>query len=282
MKRRQLLQMGVTATTLPGLANPISAKPTGKLPMVLTRGHFKTELTYEGRRFTGQKVVLKDGHTKTGYDTNGSVPGIDRGCVQDLTVVIHGLDVPASGAIDKVQEYKRSLQRAGYEGTVIGYSWDSDIAGKQVSVSQKTAPIRTPEAGTISYGVPSGLPQWRAPSGQSLTRCPCHHGDPQGARSQQERDQDRFGPYARGCHRQRGTNPRMASIIQSVRQPCGPHVQLLEQRRSVLTFAYPGWPLGESGVEWVTRPEELHGHQSDRPGRQQPLQLHGSRRMGRE
>lgn len=255
MKRRQLLQMGVTATTLPGLANTISAKPTGKLPMVLTRGHFETELTYEGRRFTGQKVVLKDGHTKTGYDTNGSVPGIDRGCVQDLTVVIHGLDVPASGAIDKVQEYKRSLQRAGYEGTVIGYSWDSDIAGKLgFGLAEDCADKNAPKLARF-------LTEYRRACPNGVLRLVSHS---LGARVIMETLKvleankstikvDSVHMLGAAIDNEAPTREWPASY-RAFANRVGHTFNYWNSDDPVLTFAYPGWPLGESGVEWSNTP----------------------------
>lgn len=257
MKRRQLLQMGVTATTLPGLANTISAKPTGKLPMVLTRGHFETKLTYEGRRFTGQKVVLKDGHTKTGYDTNGSVPGIDRGCVQDLTVVIHGLDVAASGAIDKVQEYKRSLQRAGYEGTVIGYSWDSDIAGKLgFGLAEDCADKNAPKLARF-------LTEYRRACPNGVLRLVSHS---LGARVIMETlkvlEANKSGIKIDSVHMlgaaidNEAPTREWPASYRAFANRVGHTFNYWNSDDPVLTFAYPGWPLGESGVEWGNTPPE--------------------------
>ncbi len=77
-RRRFLKRTGVAATGLAVLgAGTANAERYG-IPIVSTRGHFDDDGN------------LTAGHTQTGYDTTGDVPGVDTSCVDDLTVFIHG------------------------------------------------------------------------------------------------------------------------------------------------------------------------------------------------
>lgn len=122
-RRRFLKRTGVAGAGLAALGmgtGTVSADRYG-IPIVSTRGHFDDDGN------------LTSGHTETGYDTTGDVPGVDTGCVDDLTVFIHGWHKtggdPEQEAEDKFLSAKNNLDAAGYDGTLIGYSWDSDAGG---------------------------------------------------------------------------------------------------------------------------------------------------------
>lgn len=104
--------VGATAST-------VTASRT--VPLVSTREHF----TDGGD--------LAAGRTATGYGTSGNVPGIDTACAGDLTVFVHGWnkngDDPEAEALAKFHEADTALGEAGYTGTLIGYTWDSDKGG---------------------------------------------------------------------------------------------------------------------------------------------------------
>ncbi|WP_458206218.1 twin-arginine translocation signal domain-containing protein [Haladaptatus sp. NG-SE-30] len=117
-RRRFLKQTGVAATGLGTLGTGITSAERYGIPIVSTRGHFDDD---------GNRVSWE---TETSYDTTGDVPGVDVGCVDDLTVFIHGWhkkgDDPEQDAKEKFLDAKNSLENAGYTGTLIGYSWDND------------------------------------------------------------------------------------------------------------------------------------------------------------
>jgi len=119
MERRQFLTTtGVALTgTVLGSATVAGASVP---PYVTTRGQFDDDGS------------LKAGYTATEYDTVGTIPGADGG-VDDLTVMIHGWsknsDSPAADAEDRFAKTVERLQNAGYDGEVIGFSWDNDAGG---------------------------------------------------------------------------------------------------------------------------------------------------------
>lgn len=120
--RRQFLKRSaVTTTGLAALVGSTGTAAAYDVPLISTRGHFDDD------------GDLKDGYGTFQYETSGDVPGVDTSCVSDLTVFIHGWDKnsddPEQAAREKIQHARDELTAAGYDGTVIGYTWDNDVGG---------------------------------------------------------------------------------------------------------------------------------------------------------
>lgn len=133
VNRRQLLKrtgsaIGIATLGAAGTAGTATAHYDPS--MVNTRDHLS-----EG-------CDLINGETKTSYDTDGTVPCVDTGCVSDLTVMVHGWNNTHDDAIAKADECAHSLYGNGYDGEVIGFSWDSDKGdfGDAECIAQKNGP----------------------------------------------------------------------------------------------------------------------------------------------
>ncbi|RBI60989.1 hypothetical protein DMJ13_14740 [halophilic archaeon] len=133
VNRRTFLHRTATAATglaTLGVAGTAGAERYG-IPIVSTRDHFDDDGT------------LVAGETATSYDTTGDVPGVDGGCVADVTVFVHGWhkkgDDPEQDAKDKFLDAKNSLEGAGYGGTLVGYSWDNDAGSGDADYGWSTA-----------------------------------------------------------------------------------------------------------------------------------------------
>ncbi len=123
--RRTLLK--ATGASLAGLGTLTTLGTCGTTaysdPYITTRDHFDDDGN------------LTSGHTAYDYGTSGNVPGVDTGCVDDMTVFIHGWDMNSShseaeqAALDKIAEANDELTAAGYRGTVVGMTWDNDKGG---------------------------------------------------------------------------------------------------------------------------------------------------------
>lgn len=106
---------------LAGASDPAAGQAS--VPVVSTRGHFDGD------------GDLTSGHTRTDYDTDGTVPGVDIGCVSDLLVFAHGWKKKGSdtdaeqAAREKFAQADARLDGAGYGGTVVGYLWDDNLGG---------------------------------------------------------------------------------------------------------------------------------------------------------
>jgi pimeloyl-ACP methyl ester carboxylesterase len=119
VSRRRFLGTAATAAAGAGLAVGTSgAAATDTYPRVTTRGHY--DITWYG------SVYLTDGHTAWDYDTAGDIPGVDSAAPDELLVHVHGWMNEPDSAIEGFQTAEESYRNNGYDGAVIGFSWDSD------------------------------------------------------------------------------------------------------------------------------------------------------------
>jgi pimeloyl-ACP methyl ester carboxylesterase len=87
------------------------------VPLVSTRDHFDVGWTGAYRR---------EGIGRLEYETNGVVPGLDGGCANELTVLVHGFKSKANNVPGKVEQFEQTVRNAGYGGDIVGYSWDGN------------------------------------------------------------------------------------------------------------------------------------------------------------
>ena len=81
------------------------------IPFATTRGHVANgEIT--------------EGHDAFGYEISGRVPGMSGPTAEDIFVVVHGLNNTETKGVNRFGLARESLQNNGYEGIVIGFSWD--------------------------------------------------------------------------------------------------------------------------------------------------------------
>ncbi len=59
-----------------------------------------------------------------GYRTEGDVPGIESGSVDEIMVVVHGLNNTETKGLNRFNLARESLRHNGYYGVVVGFSWD--------------------------------------------------------------------------------------------------------------------------------------------------------------
>ncbi|WP_440990135.1 DUF726 domain-containing protein [Haloarchaeobius baliensis] len=120
LSRRRFLGAGATAVAGTGLAVGAAgtAAAADTYPRVTTRGHY--DITWYG------SVYLTDGHTEWDYDTAGDIPGLDSAAPDELLVHVHGWMNEPDSAIEGFQTAETAYRNNGYDGAVIGFSWDSD------------------------------------------------------------------------------------------------------------------------------------------------------------
>ncbi|WP_257300007.1 DUF726 domain-containing protein [Haloarchaeobius sp. FL176] len=121
VSRRRFLGTAATAAAGTGLAvaaTDEAAASADAYPRVTTRGHY--DITWYG------SVYLADGHTEWDYDTVGDIPGLDSVAPDELLVHVHGWMNEPDSAIEGFQTAESSYRDNGYDGAVIGFSWDSD------------------------------------------------------------------------------------------------------------------------------------------------------------
>ncbi|MDY6779330.1 MAG: alpha/beta hydrolase, partial [Halobacteria archaeon] len=132
---------GLIAFSL-GAENLIHERMPEDFPRVTTRGHF--DLDYEDQPFENPKATdflplsligevkrtrLNPGHDELDYGTRGEIPGFTSGCDEspdEIVVFVHGWLADEKGSLGRFSLMRHSLRKAGYEGPVIGFSWDTD------------------------------------------------------------------------------------------------------------------------------------------------------------
>ncbi|WP_435097553.1 alpha/beta hydrolase [Halarchaeum sp. P4] len=117
--RRTFLRTAAATTAALGVVGTgrVAAKTDRGVPLVSTRGDVADDGT------------LTDGASTTGYDTDGHVPGVDTDAVDDLFVYVHGWNNAESDARTKFDTADAAFSKAGYTGTLVGFTWDSDVGG---------------------------------------------------------------------------------------------------------------------------------------------------------
>ena len=94
------------------ITEEIFARGVSDVPFASSRGHVA-----DGKLLAGKN--------KYSYETHGQIPGF-AGVVQreDILIVVHGLNNTETKAENRFALARESLQKCGYKGLVLGYSWD--------------------------------------------------------------------------------------------------------------------------------------------------------------
>ncbi|MFC6953250.1 DUF726 domain-containing protein [Halorubellus litoreus] len=138
MNRRTYL--GTIATGVAGLATAgttAAESGTDGVPgYVSTRGHFDIAWGEE---------YLTDGHDETDYDVDGTIPGLSGSAPDELVVMLHGYNqTPAEAREDIIEPAAAGFQAGGYDGPVVGYTWDSKFSNLQwwdtVEIAEQNGP----------------------------------------------------------------------------------------------------------------------------------------------
>lgn len=131
MRRREFCERAVAAgaavTGASAVAGTAIAHP-GSIPVVTTRGHFDVSWQWDFWNGGFYDEELVDGHTKYDYDVSGEIP---RG-VDELVVVVHGWSNDPSGAAEMFETTREGLRSGGYEGPVVGFSYDAEVDFRRI------------------------------------------------------------------------------------------------------------------------------------------------------
>jgi esterase/lipase superfamily enzyme len=106
---------------LPGGSWPA---PVDAVAVASTRGHFS-----DGE--------LATGHTAYDYEFDGGIEGWDPDDFEpyDIIIIVHGFNNTADKAAYKFDLARESLQRNGYNGELVGFSWDADTQSDPVAAT---------------------------------------------------------------------------------------------------------------------------------------------------
>jgi hypothetical protein len=90
-------------------------KPEVLVPTINTRGHLRNG-------------TINPGHNKYDYTIVGAIPGLTPGTLRpdDLFIVIHGFNNTPKKAANILALASESLREDGFDGAIIGFSWDAN------------------------------------------------------------------------------------------------------------------------------------------------------------
>jgi pimeloyl-ACP methyl ester carboxylesterase len=125
---------------------------SGGIPTVRTRGHF--DIGFGG-------VSRQAGVSAISYETGGSIPGLDQGCPDELVVSVHGFQATAPQARGSAREVNRGLSAAGFDGTVVNFSWDADFGFWQWWPTEEIARRNGPKLAAFTRDLLSACPGTR-------------------------------------------------------------------------------------------------------------------------
>lgn len=115
MRRRTFITASASTAATIGVVGQLSGSAAAaSVPMVSTRDHFDDD---------GNLVSSHTPYDYSADDIFGSLAD------DDMTLMVHGWRSSPSEAVEKAEKADTVLSDHGYDGTVVGYSWDSDKGG---------------------------------------------------------------------------------------------------------------------------------------------------------
>lgn len=125
MHRREFCRRAgaVAAAGAVGAGAGTASASGSTIPEASTVGHLDVEWHWDVWNGGAYRAELTGSHSEYDYDTNGSIPWN----ADEVTVVVHGWGNDASEARDMFSTTTDRLRSAGYDGEVVGFSYDADV-----------------------------------------------------------------------------------------------------------------------------------------------------------
>jgi pimeloyl-ACP methyl ester carboxylesterase len=105
---------GATSSGAEAAENPREKPVAG---YVSTRGHFDVRC---GTDF------LASEHTETDYELERTIPGWNGDAPDELVVMVHGFKNDEASSVETFRQAAAAFEANGYDGPVVGFSWDAD------------------------------------------------------------------------------------------------------------------------------------------------------------
>lgn len=112
---------GATGATLVGTDLTAATRATESTASgyVSTRGHFALA--------DWSEAVLTDGHTPTGYEVSGTVPGYNQSAPDELVLFVHDFHRDEQTVLTEFETLAGNFVSLGIDLPVVGYNWDSNF-----------------------------------------------------------------------------------------------------------------------------------------------------------
>ena len=154
--RQSLMHLAGMAVFSAGVEEYIHEKTPAEFPRATTRGHFNVERADETRLDAGSvlplrvvddvyDVALAGTETSTSYDVAGNLDATADTSSDETVVFVHGWLANERAALGRMSMLRHSLRENGYDGGVVGFSWDSDELAHRWKLGRRVAERNGPK-----------------------------------------------------------------------------------------------------------------------------------------
>jgi hypothetical protein len=154
--RHSLKHLAGMAVFSVGVEEYIHEKTPDEFPRASTRGHFDIERSEDARidassllplRFVDDiyDVSLNEDETETGYAHAGGLDDVIHEEPDETVIFVHGWLANDRAALGRMSMLRYSLRENGYDGAVVGFSWDTDEVAHRWKLGRRIAERNGPK-----------------------------------------------------------------------------------------------------------------------------------------
>lgn len=160
--RHSLKHLAGMAVFSVGVEEYIHEKTPSDFPRATTRGHYSVERVDEPTldassllplRFVDDiyDVTLDDEETATSYDTAGGLDDVIDESPDETVVFVHGWLANDRASLGRMSMMRYSLRENGYDGAVVGFTWDSDEVAHRWKLGRRISERNGPKLAQFVY-----------------------------------------------------------------------------------------------------------------------------------
>jgi esterase/lipase superfamily enzyme len=154
--RHSLKHLAGMAVFSVGVEEYIHEKTPSDFPRATTRGHFSVERVGEPRFDAGSflplrvvddiyDVSLNENETETSYGRAGRLNEVADGEPDETVIFVHGWLANERASLGRMSMMRYSLRENGYDGAVVGFTWDTDEVAHRWKLGRRIAERNGPK-----------------------------------------------------------------------------------------------------------------------------------------
>jgi len=154
--RHSLKHLAGMAVFSVGVEEYIHEKTPRDFPRASTRGHFHIRRADEPRIGAGSLLPLRlvediydteldDDETPTSYDSAGRLDEVIDDEPDETAVFVHGWLANERASLGRMSMMRYALREEGYEGEVVGFTWDTDEVAHRWKLGRRIAERNGPK-----------------------------------------------------------------------------------------------------------------------------------------
>jgi esterase/lipase superfamily enzyme len=160
--RHSLRHLAGMAVFSVGVEEYIHEKTPSTFPRATTRGHFDVERVEEPRFDAGSLLPLRvvddiydvnldDDETSTSYETAGGLDDVIDEEPDETVIFVHGWLANDRASLGRMSMMRYSLRENGYDGAVVGFTWDTDEVAHRWKLGRRISERNGPKLAQFVY-----------------------------------------------------------------------------------------------------------------------------------